>query len=373
MADHNGRVLHVIDHLTTASGVASVVMLCITGISQFTQDVAVYGQCDTKMEEAIIAAGGKVHKLPDITKSFGKPYRKAFSALLKDNLYTIIHGHLLNAAFIYLREAKKQGIPNRIIHAHNAVSAELLYKRIRNNILSLGVPLWANRFIAVSDAAARCAFSKSKKALSKVSIIYNGIDTNRFKYDSLVRDDVRKELGISNDVLCVGHVGRFAEQKNHSFLIDIFYYILKNKHSILLLAGDGSLVDSIKAKVKSLGISESVRFLGARHDADRIYQAFDVFLLPSLFEGFPLVAVEAQCAGLPCVISNNVTQEVKCSEHIKFLPLPPGNAETWANVAIELSNFTRSDGSANVKAAKLDVTDMCGSISKIYESMVDSK
>ena len=362
----NARVLHVVDHLTPASGVASVVMLCVTGIKQTQQDVAVYGQCDAAMEEIIISCGGKVHKLPDVTKSFGRSFSKAYTQLLKNKSYTIIHGHLLNSAFIYLRKAKHFGVPHRIIHSHNAVLADTSIKKVRNKILSLGVPLWANYFIAVSDGAARCAFGKSQKRASDVNIIYNGIDTNRFKYNPIVRQEMRQELGIADDILCVGHVGRFAEQKNHEFLLEIFQSILKQKNCILLLAGDGPLESSIKTKAKDMGISESVRFLGARRDAERIYQAFDVFVLPSLFEGFPLVAIEAQCAGLGCVVPDYLPRNIACSDNVRFLPLG-GDAQSWSNAALELAEKTRTDGSSDVIAAKLDITYMCNNIAEIYE------
>ena len=363
----NSRVLHVIDHLTTASGVASVVMLCVTGIRHITQDIAVYGQCDTAMEEAVVSHGGKVHKLPDVTRSFGHLYNKAFTQLLRDNSYTIVHGHLLNSAFIYLRQAKRLGVPNRIIHSHNAVMADTVVKRMRNSILSFGIPFWANNFIAVSDDAARCAFGKSQKRLRDVHIIYNGIDTNRFKFNSSVRNEVRQELGISDDTLCVGHVGRFAEQKNHDFLLSIFLNMLKQENCVLLLVGEGPLEDSIKARVNTMNMSESVRFLGAIRDVERIYQAFDVFVLPSLFEGFPLVAIEAQCAGLGCVVPDYLPPSIACNDDVRFLPL--GDAKPWSVVAIDLGKKARTDGSSSVIAAKLDITDMCRSISNIYENL----
>ena len=175
------RVLHVIDHLTAASGVASVVMLCITGIKHVPQDVAVYGKCDETLKKTVESCGGRVHKLPDITGSFGLKYQMAFSKLLQNNPYHIIHGHLLNAAFIYLRLAKKHHIPHRMIHAHSiGVSSPI--KRFRNNILSSKIPLWANYYIAVSEKAARFSFEKLHINLDDVNIIYNGIDTGRFKY-----------------------------------------------------------------------------------------------------------------------------------------------------------------------------------------------
>jgi glycosyltransferase involved in cell wall biosynthesis len=365
MDEHSFKVLHIIDHLTPASGVASVVMLCVTVITELTQDVAVYGQCDAKMEDTVIAHGGKVHKLPDVTQSLGIPFCKAFSKLLHENQYTAIHGHLLNSAFIYMREAKRHGVPLRIIHSHNAVSAETALKRFRNYFLNLGIPLWANKFIAVSDGAAKCAFGKSRKTMAEVKIIFNGIDTDRFRYNTTVRVDMRRELGLAEDSICVGHVGRFAEQKNHAFLLDIFQNMLKKANCVLLLAGEGHLEGVIKAKAHEMGISESIIFLGSRSDAERIYQAFDVFILPSLFEGFPLVAIEAQCAGLGCVVPDYLPRAVECSDNVCFLPL--GDAQAWSDTAFELAKIARSDASDRVRAAGLDISDMCLKIAEMYQ------
>ena len=368
MSNHSSRVLHVIDHLIPASGVASIVMLYITGIKDIPQDVAAFGECNAKMEKTITQAGGKVHKLPHINKAFGYQYSKSFKQLLSDNQYSIVHGHLLNAAFIYLKQAKKHGVSHRIIHSHNAVLADTRLKQIRNGILSYNIPNWANSFIAVSSGAAKCAFGKSLKNLDDVKIIFNGVDTNRFSFNPIVRAETRGELGISDNTLCIGHVGRFAQQKNHDFLIDIFKQIHSQPNTVLLLVGDGHLEETIKSKVNELGLSDCVKFLGSRSDVQRLYQAFDVFLLPSLFEGFPLVAVEAQCAGLGCVLPEYLPKEIKCREDVVFLPIK--NPADWAKAALDLANKPRQDGSADVISAKLDIASMCGSISDIYKTML---
>ena len=367
-SERSGRVLHVLDHLSPASGVASVVMNCVTEIDQVRQDIAIYGQSDPDMEMVVKSCGGRVYRLPDVAKFFGGQFSKAFSQLLQSQPYTVVHGHLLNSAFIYLRNAKQLGVPNRIIHAHNPVSADVAVKRVRNNLLSLGICSWANNYIAVSEETSQSAFRRAHRKKLNVSVIRNGIKTDRFHYDADVRVQMRRKLDLREDTLCIGNVARFVKQKNHDFLIDVFVQTRKKTDCVLALVGEGPLEAAIKEKVTRMGLLHDVRFLGLRSDVERLYQAFDVFLLPSLFEGFGLAAVEAQCAGLGCVVSKYVPQSVVCSEKIRFLPLE--NEKIWADIAVEMANQCRSDGSVGVKAAKLNAESMRDDMLKIYQSML---
>ena len=355
----NGRVLHVLDSLVSSSGVASVVMHYVCGIPNIEQDIAIYGQCDLELEKKVNSCGGNVYKLPSITQSLGMQFSSEFSQLLQTHPYSVVHGHLINSAFIYLREAKQLDVPYRIIHAHSATSADTFLKKVRNDILAQGLPLWATHYIATSQTAAINTYGK-KHAI----IIHNGIDSQRFRFDIDIRRKVRQELGIFDDTLCVGHVGRFAKLKNHTFLLEVFWELQKKAKCELILVGDGPLEN----KIKSMVMGDNVHFLGARHDVERLYQAFDVFLLPSLSEGFGLVAVEAQCSGLGCVISTAVPSIIKCSDNIRFLPL--GDSKSWAMVALELSSLTRVDGVAGVNVAQLDISNACIKMLNIYNSMI---
>jgi len=358
------RVLHILDHLSPASGVASVVMNYVIGIPKIKQDIAIYGQCDAAMRAQIEACGGKIYKLPDVTKSFGRHFSEELSKLLRTGPHTIIHGHLINSAFIYLCLAKKAGVPHRIIHSHSSVSADVFYKKIRNNMLAKLIPPYATDYIAVSELAAQNAFGKS---LMNLSIIHNGIDTNRFSFNPDVRREVRQELGLSEETLCVGHVARLVGLKNQEFLLNVFQKMHDRENCTLIIAGDGPMEGLLKEHVKAMGLADNVQFLGQRNDAHRLYQAFDVFLLPSLSEGFGLSVVEAQCAGLPCVVSEHVPQTVKCSANIRFLPL--GNAQIWADTALGMSKIPRKDGADAVTSAKLDSGAMCDKVKNIYQSM----
>jgi glycosyltransferase involved in cell wall biosynthesis len=199
-------------------------------------------------------------------------------------------------------------------------------------------------------------------------IIHNGIDISRFRYDEVVRHEVRKELHIPDRVLCIGNVARFVPQKNHDFFLDVFQAIHKKTDSAAVLIGSGPLEELIKNKARSKRVFEYIHFLGPRMDVDRLYQAFDVFLLPSLFEGFGIAAVEAQCAGLPCLVSNRVPREIACGNNIRFLPFD--NIELWVNTILELTGKIRTDGSAGVMKAGLDIKSMGNQLKNVYASFM---
>jgi len=243
-------VLHVVDSLTAASGVARVVMCCVTGIPSIAQDVVVYDTCDRDMKQTVAAHGGNVYCIPPVTASWGRPFSRAFSQLLRCQRYTIVHGHLLNSAFLYLREAKRQGIPGRIIHAHSAASADSFIKRVRNDALAAGIVRWANRCLAVSQPAAWNAY---RKRIAQAIVIYNGINPACFQYDPEARQEARKELGLPKDIFCVGNVARFVGLKNHRFLLDVFCEIRKKKKCVLALVGDGPTQKNDESKSPGAG------------------------------------------------------------------------------------------------------------------------
>jgi len=358
------KVLHVLDSLVPSSGVASMVVSLIEGLHSYRHEIAVYDVCDDHIEQYLNGFDCIVHKLPNVKQRLGLDFGKEFSLLLKKNCYAVVHGHLLNSAFIYLREAKNMKVPSRIIHAHSAVGADSLLKRIRNKLLSIGIPRWATVHIAVSEEAARLAFSRRNRIAAKV--LGNGISTDKFRYNNSIRHEVRRELGIGDDVICVGNVARFSRLKNHKFLLDVFEAMYNSVKCVLVMVGNGVLEKEIKNATNDRNISNAVKFLGSRRDVNRLYQAFDVFILPSLSEGFGLVAVEAQCSGLGCVVSENVPKTVQCSDNISFLPL--GDANIWAKTAIATAGRNRKDVEAGVQLVGLDAETMCSSVRNIYES-----
>ena len=286
--------------------------------------------------EEIEKLGGKVIVVPPYQKL--NKYLKELKRIFKENKYQIVHSNINALSVFPLYAAKKAGVPVRIAHSHSTSNKKEWKKTLLKNVLRPFSKVYATDYFACSELAGRWLFGNKTFEQGKVTIINNAIDLDKFKYDEKIRKEKRKELGINDDTLVIGHIGRFVAQKNHTFLIDIFTEIFKeNSNSVLLLAGEGPLKDEIQNKVKELGLEENVKFLGQRKDANELYQAFDVFLLPSLYEGLPVVGVEAQAAGLLCVLSDDMTKETKIIDSTIFMSLKEKTC-AWTNTLLERFN-----------------------------------
>ena len=265
---------------------------------------------------------GTVHILPHRKKST-KAYIKELKNLLKQNNYDIVHIHGNSSTMIIdVRTAKKCRIPCVIIHSHNTTcDHKFLHKVLRAPMLRM-----------VSDRLA-CGRDAGRWMYGKKSfvVLNNAIDLEKFRFDEKIRRKVRESLKINDETIVIGHAGHFSRQKNHEFVLDVFNeFHKKHPDSVLMLVSDGPNFELIKNKAKEMGLSESVMFLGRRNDMVELYQAMDCFILPSLWEGLPLVLVEAQASGLPVLASDVITDEVKCTDHLQFLSLDKG-AASWAD------------------------------------------
>ena len=184
----------------------------------------------------------------------------------------------------------------------------------------------------------------------------NAVDASLFRYNESTRIEVRRELGINDSTVLIGHVGRFNTQKNHKFLIDIFKEINKiNPDSVLVLTGNGNLEDKIRNQVKELDLEGKVIFTGVRSDVNRLLQGFDVFLFPSLFEGLSVILIETQASGTPCLTSTAVSRQTEISDVIEFYPLEE-SAENWAKKALELSQKDKKDTFDQIASSGYDIT-----------------
>lgn len=284
--------------------------------------------------------GGRVILVPPYQKVF--EYQKDLIKIFKDNNYKIVHSHLNTLSVFPLRAAKKAGVPVRIAHSHSTTNKKEWKKNLVKQILRPFSKVYATDYMCCSELAGRWLFGNKEYKKGNVYLLNNAIDLDKFKYDEKIRKEKRKELNIKDDTLVIGHVGRFVEQKNHRFLIDIFNEVHKqNENSILLLVGQGPLMEEMKEKVKTLGIEDSVKFLGQRNDVNELYNAMDLFLFPSLYEGLGMVVVEAQVSGLPCVVSTKIPEIAKVTKKIVFINLE-NNIKTWTEIIFNhLKNTTR--------------------------------
>ena len=319
-------------------GVESVVMNYYRNIDRNKVQFDFICDEDSKYipKDEIEGLGGKVILIPPYQKPF--KYHKELKRVLKEGKYKIVHSHISTMSFFSLWAAKSAKVPIRIAHAHSTTNKKEKKKNLMKQVLRPFSKVFANRYFCCSELAGRWLFGNKTYDEGKVYLLNNAIDVDKFRYDEKIRKEKRKELNIKDNQLVIGHIGRFVQQKNHEFLIDIFNEIRKqDKNAILLLIGEGPLKEEIQNKVNELGLDKNVKFLGQRSDANELYQAMDLFLFPSLYEGLGMVLIEAQCAGLPCVASTEVPEIAKISDKVIFEDLKE-NLKIWAGICLKFLN-----------------------------------
>lgn len=300
-------------------------------------------------DDEIIRLGGKILYLekPSIHKitKFSKEFKQIINI---HGPYSAIHTHMQLFNGIVLNEAKKNGIKIRISHAH------LNGDYGKNNLLRQIYVNYSKRLINKNSTYKLSCSNESGYYLYKsenFKLINNAIDINQFKFNKK-SDYLKKELNIDQDFKIITHIGTFKDAKNHKFIIEVFKNLNNiNKKYKLVLIGRGELEKEIKQKTKDLNLENDVYFLGVREDIPKILQSTDVFFMPSVLEGLPVVLVEAQACGVPCVISNNIPKESDMGLKLtKVLDLKD-DKNIWVNELIKSSNIERID--FDVRAKKI--------------------
>lgn len=283
-------------------------------------------------------------------------------AILKNKKYDMVYLNVSTAIdCVAAFAAKWMGVPKRIIHSHSSGNdcesslQRAVYDAV-HKVCRLFFYKAGTQFYGCSTKAGEWIFPKRIVHSDRFQVIYNAVDRSRFQYNPKIRKEVRSELNIENENLFViGHLGNFCYAKNQPFLIEVFEQIHRQvKGAVLLLGGTGVELKEVQVLVKKKGLEGAVHFLGWRSDTDRLYQAMDFFLLPSRFEGLPVVGVEAQCTKLPCVFSDSVTKETKIQDHSWFLPLSDGPRK-WADFILQHRNYSREQVRLTEEAKKYDL------------------
>lgn len=316
-------------------------------------------------DDEIESLGGKIYRMPAIRPWTAKQYRKVVRKFYKDHPeYKIIHSHMSELGYYDFLEAEKAGIPVRICHAHGRPYGIDIKSPVRWYYKTLMIPHISHMFMC-GEAAGEWLFGKKNK--SRFIQLNNAIDAKDYSYNGVKRAEVRKSLGLKEE-LVVGHVGRFNPPKNHPFIIDVFNEVHKKEpDSVLLLVGDdsGKVAEDIHKKVGELNLAGAVRFLGVRTDVADLMQAMDVFLFPSLFEGFGIAALEAQAAGLPAVVSKRIPPECMITDGISSLEFD-FSAEIWANRLIEAAKNERKNRFSEIKKAGFDIAENAKFLQDFY-------
>lgn len=271
--------------------------------------------------DEITNLGGKIFSCPRYKGTNHIQYNKWWDDFFNEHPeYKVIHGHVRSTASIYLKIAKRHGLVT-IAHSHSTSNGNGI-SAIVKRIMQLPIRKQADYLFACSDKAGKWLYGEKAITQQNYYMIPNGVDLKRFRFDVNKRNQMRMTLGIKEDMMILGHIGRLSTPKNHKFLLNVFNQYHKiNSNSKLLLVGDGELFDSIKQHINKLDINDAVIMTGSKQNTEDYYQIMDIFLFPSLWEGLPVSVVEAQANGLQCIISDVITHDVDLTALIQYLPL----------------------------------------------------
>ena len=293
------------------------------------------------LEKPLRDMGCNIYYLPRLQNGLKNNY-KALENILKNNKYDAVHVHLGVKSFNALRCAKKCNVQTRIVHAHIAREPESRIKKFTRLVYSWLSKMYATDLAACGVEAAKWVWGEKAYKKGKVKIHSNAIDITQFEYSTSTRESYRKKLKIE-DKIVVGHVGRICEQKNQIRLIKIFRKIIdREPNAVLLIIGRDSLEGKCEIIAKELGVSDYVKFLGVRNDVDKLLNAMDVFVFPSLYEGLPFTLIEAECNGIPVVYSDSITDEIQINKNVIGLSLDESD-EKWSMKALEVYNLGRDN------------------------------
>lgn len=355
------RILHIVQRME-AGGTQAFLMNLYRNIdrSKIQFDFLVEYEEKEFYDNEIISLGGKIYytnfrKTLNVIK-----FKRTISEILKNHPeYKIIHIHATAIGRICTDVARKCGVKTIIAHSHsnNAIKDWKKYPKIILRKLYTKGP---TDFFACSEEAGKYTFRNKE-----FTVIYNAIDIDKFLFNQEVRENIRKELNIE-DKFVIGNIGRLQKEKNQTFLIDIFYKIQKKKdNAVLLIIGKGPLENTLKEKVSNLGIDNKVYFLGNRKDVEKIYQGMDVFVLPSLYEGLGIVAVEAQASGLPVIASTGVAKEANITSNIQNIDLKD-SIDIWAETICRSNVENRNSVEKLVRNSKFDVKNSAKFLQEFY-------
>lgn len=332
------RVLNVLVGLQRG-GIETFLMNVYSKIdkSKIQFDFLITDKRDSDYKDEVIRLGGNVFTYSSRRDSLWQNY-KDVDSFFKTHKYSIVHFHissLSNIAPIFA--AYHNNVGNIIIHSHSSNVVGSLHK-ILHRMNKLLIKRFSSHYLACSYDAAKWMYPSFIIKESLYKIIPNGINLDKFSFSIDKREEMRKKLNIDSTTLLFGHVGRFSFPKNHLFLLEVFKAIHNTiKNSKLVLVGKGEKESVIKEKILELNLSSDVIFFGESDKVDFLMASFDAFIMPSFYEGLPVVLVEAQASGLPCFVSNSVTNDIKVTNLINYISLNK-SPSYWASEIIERMN-----------------------------------
>ena len=325
--------------------------------------VSVEGGCYT---QEVLDRGGKIYRIPLRTRDPIGAFRGIWKVVRSNRYDCVLKLGETSIAAVDLIAAKLGGTTRLAMRSCNALTGLSLTSRCIHSLLRPVLNHVANIKLAPSMLAAEFTFGK-RCANREVQLIHNGVDLNVFRFDEEGRRRIREEFSLG-DRLVVGHVGRFHEQKNHKYLLEVFREIRNQRHdAVLLLVGSGELEGKVRDQAKDLGLEDAIIFTGSRFDIPQLMSAMDVFVFPSFFEGMPNTVIEAQATGLPCVIADTITAEADITGLVKYLALSD-STEKWAETALESAAQNRRDTHQQILEKGYDIQ----SVAKTFAGLLMS-
>lgn len=366
------RVLHVVS-VMNMGGIENQIMGWYRRIdkSKIQFDFLVTREEKGIFDDEIKRLGGKIYTIPSVKKVGLLKFIKSANLVMKKQYsYSIIHSHMNTWSGLFLNLAKKNNIPVRIAHSHSAQSrikhvgikniTENSFKRVMKKFIRTG----ATNYWSAGTDAGKWLFGENKILFE---VVPNARNLNDYQFNQEIRSAKRSQFNITSETLVLGHVGSFTKVKNHLFLIDLIHEMIKQKLNVkLILVGSGPLQKDIEEKVRNLNLSDHILFLGLRHDVNELLSMFDVFLLPSYFEGMPSAIIEAQAACLPCIISDSVSQEIDLGgKLVYFKSINEGN-KNWISLIYEIVKLPRVETTDFLKVQGYDINEQIKWLEKFY-------
>ena len=349
------RVLQVFGWMERG-GAESMIMEIYRHIdrSKVQFDFVVHTTKECAYDSEIRSLGGRIFSVPSFSGKNFFAYKKAWKRLLSEHdEWNIIHSHIRSTATIFLPIANRLG-KYTIIHSHNTSSGSGIKACIKS-ILQSRLKYIANYYLACSEVAGKWLFGEEVTNSENYAVIHNAIDTNDFCYNEATREKVRQDYNFG-EKLVIGNVGSFKDQKNHAFLLDIFYELsLLRPDAVLLLVGDGKLREKLVKKAAYLGITEKVIFAGVRSDVNELIQAMDLFVFPSKYEGLPVTLIEAQVSGIPIIMSDSISSEAVITSNLVSTQSLKNSPKQWAEHVLSRTDEIRTARSDEVINSGYDI------------------
>ena len=364
------RILQITDIMHPGSGIAQLLL----SYNQFINNNRIQfdyivESCDEKLKTVIRDLGGEVYIMPKLILSNVCKFKNFFDTFFQEHNYTIVHSHYYQIDFLVMLSAYDNGVKHYISHSHNPKYSDFVLKSIRNFVLSIPIRFMATEFCACSQPAGEFLYGRFilKCRKKTLYVLPNAINYLSFQYKASVRSDLRKRLGLSNE-LTIGIVGSLRPQKNQIFLLAVVKYIFDNYDPNIkcIMVGDGISREVLSNEIKNYGLENNVIITGFTDRAREYYNVFDCYVLPSVYEGFGLSLLEAQVNSLRCVCSTAVPLDPIISEHVIRMPLSQG-VKTWSEVIYSSANKGRFKDSYS---QKYNVEIQASGLEEYYRNLV---